>query len=115
MHFILEERAPLIIVASPAPHILTVAVRAAVVQDDGADDPHDGSEDEEADSEGGVVNGCLLGAVVAAAPVGPEYQETDEQRDAGDAEEGNLRPGRLAGRPGGEAVTGCERVGGAED
>jgi len=78
VHFILEERTPLIIVARPAPHILAVAVCAAVVQDDGADGPHDGAEDEKADGEGGVVDGCLLRAVVAAAPVGPEDSEADD-------------------------------------
>ena len=92
VYFVLEECAPLVIVASPAPHILAIAVCAAGVQHDGADDPHDGAEDEEADCEGGVVDRRLLRTVVAAAPVGPEDCEADGERDAGDTEEGDLRP-----------------------
>lgn len=85
------------------------------MQDDGANDPHDGAEDEEADCEGGVVNSCLLGTVVSASPVGPEYSHADNHRDAGDAEQGNLGPCLLALSPDGKAVARWERFRGVKD
>lgn len=85
------------------------------MQDDGADGPHDGAEDEEADCEGGVVNSCLFRTVVSASPVGPEYSHADNQRDGGDAEQGNLGPCLLPLSPDGKIVARWERFRGVKD
>ena len=67
--FVLEESAALVIIASPAPHVLTVTVGFTRVEDGGSHDPHDGAEDEEADGECGVVDGGFLRPVMTASPV----------------------------------------------
>ena len=67
--FVLEEGAAPVVVASPAPHVLTVAVGFTGVENGGSHDPHDGAEDEEADCEGGVVDSGFLCPIVTASPV----------------------------------------------
>ena len=69
MDFVLEEGAALVVIASPSPHVLPVTVGFTCVEDDGSHDPHDGAEDEEADSEGGVVDSGFLCPVMTASPV----------------------------------------------
>jgi len=85
------------------------------VQGDGAEDPHDGGEQKEADGEHGVVGGGLGGAAVAAAVVAPEDGDADGHGDAGDDEQGDLRPGLLAAGPGREVVALRQLLGRVED
>ena len=73
--FFLEQLAPGVVVARPAPEVLAVAVRSAALQNGGCDDPHDGVEDEEAERERGVVDGGLFGFAVTASAVRPEDEE----------------------------------------
>ena len=93
MDDVFEEGATLVVVAGPAPHVLFVAVGFAVVEDDGCDDPHDGGEDEETESEGAVVEGDFLSFVMPASEVVPEYEEAHDEGYTGDAEDDDLWPG----------------------
>ena len=112
---ILEERLALVVVAAPAPHVLAVAVGLARVQHGGGEDPHEGAEQEDAEAEGRVVHGRLARLAVAAAPVRVEDDDADGQRDARNAQQRDLRPGLLAGRPRRQVAARRQRLGRVED
>lgn len=89
---LLEERFARAVLAAPAPHVLRVAAFAGFVEDDGADGPHDGAEDEGTDCKDSVVDGGFLGSSAAAAVVEKDDAKGHGERDAGDAEQRYLRP-----------------------
>ena len=115
LHDVLEEGTAFGIVAGPAPHVLLVAVRLARMQHGRRNDPHDGTENEKAEGEAGVVDGCFLCFVVPASPVAVEDEEAHGQGHAGDAEDDNLRPCLLTRGPGGEVVARRQGFGGIEN
>lgn len=88
----LEERFARAVLAAPAPHVLRVAAFAGFVEDDGADGPHDGAEDEGTDRKDSVVDGGFFGSSTTAAVVEKDDAKGHGERDAGDAEQGYLRP-----------------------
>ncbi len=89
---LLEECLARAVLAAPAPHVLPTAAFARFVEDGGADGPHDGAEDEDADREDSVVNGCFFGSSTTAAEVEEDDANGHGEGDAGDAEQGHLRP-----------------------
>ena len=99
---LVEERFAFAVYAAPAPHVFCVAVFAGLVENGGADGPHDDAEDEETNGEDGVVDGGFFGSSVAAAEVGEDDAEGHGEGDAGDAEEGYLGPCFLTLCPGWE-------------
>ena len=66
---VLEQFASHVVLAGPAPHVFSLALGFALVQDAGANGPHDDAEDEEGDGEDGVVGCHLLRPVVASSCV----------------------------------------------
>jgi hypothetical protein len=66
---VLEEMAPLVVYAGPAPHVFVVVVRFTLVEDCCSDGPHDDAENEEANSEDGVVGSDFLSPIVAPSEV----------------------------------------------
>ncbi len=75
----MEEVAALIVLATPAPDVLTITVGASLVEDCGADGPHDDAEAEEENGEAGVVDGDFFGASVPAAYVAVEDDDAHEE------------------------------------
>lgn len=104
-----------IVLARPTPHIVAAAAGLGVLVDSSADNPHDQTEEEEADRERGIVDCGLFGATVAALPVGPEDNQTGKQGDASHAQEQVLGPWVGAYCPGGETVASREGLGCVED
>lgn len=101
--------------AGPAPHIFIVTVISRNLENTGCEGPHDRVEDEEANSEQRVVNGCLLSSAMATAPVRIENSEGEGKRNTGDGEADILWPSRSAYSPGGKTIAGRERFGCIED
>jgi len=66
-HVVLEELSSFVVFASPAPHVLTIALSLALVQNAGTNGPHDNAEDEEGNGEDGVVSCNLLCPLVASS------------------------------------------------
>lgn len=89
---------------APAPHVLSIALFAGLVEDGSADGPHDNAEDKEGDGEDGIIDGGFFGAAVAAAEVGEDDGEGHGEGDTGDAEESYLRPCLLGRCPSGEVT-----------
>ena len=112
---ILKQLPPGVVLASPAPHVLTLALLLALVQDAGSDAPDDDAEDEEDDGEGGVVDRHLLGSMVASSPVRPEDDDGHDERQAGDDQHCDLRPGDGVFGPRGQVVPRREVPGRVED
>jgi len=69
LHFLLEEALALVVDAGPSPHVLVVRVVLRALQSTSSNAPHDDTEDEETNGEGGVVDRRLLGATVPTLPV----------------------------------------------
>ena len=115
MDVVLEEFFALVVLARPAPHVLTAAGGFGPVEDARGDEPHDGGEGEVADGEDGVVH-CGFGcSAVARAPVGGDDDDGEDQRDDGYGEDGVLGPGLGGGGPGGEVVAWWKVARGVED
>jgi hypothetical protein len=57
---VLEQMSPLVVYTRPAPHVFAFALGFALVKNSGTNRPHDDAEDEEANSENGVVRCDLL-------------------------------------------------------
>ena len=72
MNFLLKQSSSLVVVARPAPHILTVAVGSAGLQNGGCEDPHDGAKDKETNGIGRIVDCHLLRSSVSTSVVAPE-------------------------------------------
>ena len=89
---ILEKSLASVVLAAPAPDILAITIRLALVQDCQTNSPHDDAEDEEAHSEGGVIDCDLLGPSVTTSVVTPEDNERHKERYACDNEESYLWP-----------------------
>lgn len=66
---VFEEMTPLVIHARPAPHVLAIALGFALVEDTGANCPHDDAENEEGDGEYGVVSGHLFCSPVTSTTI----------------------------------------------
>ena len=66
---VLEQLASRVVFAGPAPHVFSLALRFALVQDASANGPHDDAEDEEGDGEDGVIGCYLFRPVVASSCV----------------------------------------------
>lgn len=115
VHLALEELATFVVLAAPAPDILTVAGRFAAMQDAGTHQPHSCGEEEIADGEYGVVAGGLHGATVPSSPVGSDDDDAEGQTDTRDDEHGDLRPGPVASGPDWEVVAGREVVSRVDD
>ena len=95
---VLEEFAPLVVLAAPAPHVLAIASLSALVENAGADAPHDNAEDEERDGKGGIVHSYLFSTSVATSPPRIKDAQGHEERDASNDKNGNLWPdGRVFG------------------
>lgn len=92
IHLVLKQLTPLVVDARPAPHILIIAVVLRALQDAGRDTPHHDAEDEEADSEDGIVHGRFLRSSVAASPVCVEDHQAKSERDTSGHEDDILRP-----------------------
>ena len=67
---ILEKMSSLVVYARPAPHVLVVVVRFALVEDRCSNGPHDDAEDEESNGEDSIVGCYFLGSIVATSEVG---------------------------------------------
>ena len=99
---LVEEGFASAVFAAPPPHVFPSAFSAGLVEDGGADGPHDDTEDEEPDGEDGVVDGCFLGSSMTTTEVGEDDAERHGEGDAGNTEESYLRPRLLALCPGRE-------------
>lgn len=99
---VLEERFARAVLAAPAPHVLRVVAFARFVEDDGADGPHDGAEDEGPDRKDSVVDGGFFGSSTTTAKVKEDDAKGHGERDASDAEQGYLRPYLMSRCPGRE-------------
>ena len=112
---VLEELAPLIILATPAPHVLSVAVLSTLIENAGANAPHDDAEDEKGNGKRCVVDGHLFGSFMATTPPSVEYTDGHDKRNAGDDEDSDLRPyGRVLG-PRRQIVSRRDSLGRVED
>ena len=76
---VLEKGLALSTLTRPTPQVFALAAGFGLVQDGGADDPHDCAEDEEADGEHGVVSGSFLSALVAALAISCENTDGEDQ------------------------------------
>jgi hypothetical protein len=112
---VLEEMASLVVYARPAPHVLVVVLRFALVEDCCSDGPHDDAEDEEANSEDGIVCGDFLGSIVTSLEVCNHDNHRHEERDTGDGQDQDLWPNLGVFGPCWEVVSWCESLGGVED
>lgn len=99
-NIVLEQFAPFIVFAAPAPYILPIAVVSATVQDCSTDSPHDDAESEEEDCKDGVIDGGFLGAFVTSSPVGVEDADGENKRNTGDGQQHDLWPRLGVGGPG---------------
>ena len=89
---IFEQLASLVVLAAPSPHVLTVAILSALVENASADAPHDDTEDEKGHGKRGIVDSYLFGALMTTTPPGVKYTDSHEKGDAGNDEDGDLRP-----------------------
>lgn len=80
-----------------------------------AAEPHDNRERKPADSEHGVVHGDLLSTFMSATAVGDHDDDGEEERDAGDRKDHNLRPLRGVRCPRWEVIPWGEGLGCMED
>jgi hypothetical protein len=112
---LLEQVRSGIVLATPAPQVIAVAVRLALVQHNGADDPHDNAEDEDCDGEGGVVDTNLFSAVVTAAPIGGNDKDAYGHRNTCDDKQSDLGPRASSNGPRWQVVAGREGLGCVED
>lgn len=115
MNIVLEQVSPLVVFAAPAPEVGAAAANLAPVQDACADHPHDNTEQEPTHSEHGIVDCDLLGSTVAPAAVRQYDNDREQEGYAGDAEDDNLRPDLLLGRPCRQVVSRWDGLGGVEN
>ena len=107
--------ASLVVYAGPTPHVLALSLRFALVEDTGADGPHDDAEDEETNCEDGVICGYLFCLVMTLSSICDQDENTHEERNAGNDENGDLRPDWGVLGPRWEVVPGSEVLGCVED
>jgi hypothetical protein len=104
-----------VVLASPAPHVLTVARLLAANENTGSDTPHDETEDEDPESKEGVIDGGLFRTFVASVEVSPEDHDAERQRDAGDGQKSHLWPDLGFWCPGRKRIPRWNRLGCIED
>jgi hypothetical protein len=110
-----EESTAFVVHAGPAPDVFIVAIVPGTLKYTSCESPHDDVEDEEPNSEHGVVDGCLLGSVVSTTPVGPEDDQGESKRNTGNRETDILGPCLGACGPGWKVVTLRQGLGSVED
>lgn len=115
INIVLEQLVTDVVVASPSPHVLLVAVVLCVLQDDNAGNPDSHAEGEPADGEERVVDAHLLSAFVTSTDVADEDEDADEQGQAGGAKSQALGDNVGVLCPCREAVLRCQVLGGVED
>jgi hypothetical protein len=76
---VLEKLFAGVVFATPAPDINTAAAALNLVDDTGANSPHDNTEEEEDDGECSVVHGYLFRSSMTSAEVGVEDDDGHEQ------------------------------------
>ena len=101
---LVEEGFTSAVLAAPAPHVFIGAFSAGLVEDGGANGPHDNAKDEESNGEDGVVDRSFLGSSMTTTEVGEDDGKGHGEGDAGNTEESYLRPRLLALCPGREIV-----------
>jgi len=99
-NIVFKQLLSLVLLATPAPDILTTTVISALVENGCTNTPHDDTEDEESDCECGIVNCNFLSPPVTTFPVLIEDENAEDERYAGNGEEENLRPDWCAWSPG---------------
>lgn len=99
VHIILEELLPSIILTTPGPDIISVAVVLGTVENAGTSGPHDDAKGEKGNGEDSVVYRDLLGPSVTTSHISADYNDGEQERDAGDDQERNLRPDDRLDRP----------------
>lgn len=98
-NIVMEQLASLVVIATPAPDILSITIRLAAVEDSRTNAPHDNTEGEECDGEDCVVNRCLLCSLVTASPICPYDSHGHCERNTRDTQKDDLRPCRRAACP----------------
>lgn len=96
---VFEELAALVVLARPAPEVLTFTIILGALKNTGTDDPHDDAEEEPADGEHGVVDSDLFGSAVATTAVSKDDDNSKDERYTGDAEDDDLGPERSVWGP----------------
>lgn len=86
-----------------------------MVEECGADGPHDDAENEETNGEDGVIGCDLLRSVVSFPRICDHDADRKEERDTSDGEKQYLRPDLGSCCPRGETVPWCEILGSVED
>lgn len=90
---ILEDLFPHPTLTSPAPNILPITILPTQMQDQQARQPHDDIRREERNRKYSIIYNCLFRtSVVPAPPIPVDDDYGYEEGDAGDGEEGDLRP-----------------------
>jgi len=92
VNVLLEECFARAVLAAPAPHVLPVAGFAGLIEYDGAGDPHNGAEEENADRKDSVIDGGFFGSSTTAAEHEKHDTKRHSERNTGDAEQGYLWP-----------------------
>lgn len=103
-----------IINTRPAPNILIPGIASRSLQHTSGNGPHDDTQDEEANSKDGVVNGCLFRSAMPAAVVRPEDHDAESEGDTGAGENDVLGPCLRRLGPGREIGFLCDVAGGEE-
>lgn len=76
-NIILEELFALVVLAAPAPDVLTISTGSASLQHTCCNAPHDKTEHEGRNGKVSVVDGSFLGSPVTSSPVIPENCEAE--------------------------------------
>jgi len=72
--FLLEEVTTCVVLATPTPEVLAIAVDATLIEDGSTNSPHGDAEAEEKDGKASVVDGNFLGPSVTTSRVAPENE-----------------------------------------
>jgi hypothetical protein len=104
----------LVVDTRPTPHILVVVLRFALVESGCTGTPHYNAEDKESNSKDSVICGNLFSSMMTSSPVGDDDKDGNDQGQAGDGEQKNLRPDFGVLGPGWKVVPWCEILCGVE-